>query len=82
MVNLLTLWDQNAAFPHAFTIASVISISKVQGGIFILNTKPPTTLSSTCDISQHLFKNQFKKNLFILIKNLNNKRICLEVKNV
>lgn len=60
MISLLTVWDQNAAFPHAFTITSVISISKVQGVNFILNTKPPTTLSFTCDITQHLFKNQFK----------------------
>lgn len=61
MVNLLTVWDQNAAFPHAFTIAPVIAISEMQGGNFILNTKLPTTiLSSTCDdITQHLFKKQF-----------------------
>lgn len=60
MANLLTVWDQNAAFPHASAIASIISISKVQGGNLILITKLSTTLSSTCDdISQHLFQNQF-----------------------
>lgn len=66
MVNLLTVWDQNAAFPHAFTIALTTAISEMQGGNFILNTKLPTTiLSPTCDdISQHLLKKQFLKKSF------------------
>lgn len=59
----------------------LLSIFKVQGGNFILNTKLPTTLSSTCDISQHLFKKTVLKNLLILIRNLN-KIICLKVKNI